>query len=238
MPTRGRCYVQGMRTLFHMPLDPASRLVRIMLAEKGLPAQLVEKRPWDDEDGALAAVNPALTIPVLMDEPPTGGDVAVCPVNAIVEYLEDAYPNEALLPSTSAARAETRRLTYWFTEKFDAEVSDNTLRERINRRLMRRGQPDYERLKIGADCLVWHLDYAQWLLDQRHWFAGERYTVADIAAASQLSCLDYLDLVPWEKFPAVKDWYARIKSRPSLRPIMRDRMDGVPPPPHYDNPDF
>ena len=227
-----------MRTLLHMPLDPASRMIRIILAEKGLPAQLVEKRPWDDSDGALAAVNPAGTIPVLVDEPPTGGELSICPTITIVEYLEDAYPNDSLMPSTSAARAETRRLTQWFMEKFDAEVADNTLRERIDKRLMRRGQPDYERLKIGADALAWHLDYAAWLLDQRTWFAGERYTVADIAAAAQFSCLDYLDLVPWDKFPPVKDWYARIKSRPSLRPVLRDRMDGVPPPAHYDNPDF
>ncbi len=227
-----------MRTLLHMPLDPASRMVRIILAEKGLPAHFVEKRPWDDDDGALAAVNPAGAIPVLLDEPPTGGDLAVCPASAIVEYLEDAYPNSPLLPATSAARAETRRLIQWFMEKFDTEVSDNTLRERINKRLMRRGQPDYERLKAGVEALSWHLDYAAWLLDQRHWLAGERYTVADIAAAAQLSCLDYIDIVPWEKFAPVKDWYARMKSRPSFRPVLRDRMDGVPPPSHYDDPDF
>ncbi|WDI32095.1 glutathione S-transferase family protein [Hyphococcus flavus] len=227
-----------MRTLFHMPLDPASRLIRIVLAEKGLPAQAIEKRPWDDEDGALASVNPALTIPVLMDEPPTGGELAICPTTVIIEYLEDAYPNESLMPSTSAARAETRRVTQWFMDKFDVEVTGNTVRERINRRLMRRGQPDYERLKIGADCLVWHLDYCAFLLEQRTWFAGERYTVADIAAAAQFSCLDYLDLVPWEKFPGVKEWYARMKSRPAMRPVLRDRLDGIPPPSHYDDPDF
>ena len=63
-------------------------------------------------------------------------------------------------------------------------------------------------------------------------------TIADIAAAAQLSCPDYIDLVPWETFPPVKDWYARLKSRPSMRPILRDRIDGLPPPAHYDNPDF
>lgn len=233
-----RCYGYAMRTLFHMPLDPASRMIRIILAEKGLPVQLVEKRPWEDEDGSLSAMNPAGTVPVLVDEPPTGGELAVTPALAIVEYLEEAYGALPLLPSTSAARAETRRLCAWFMDKFDAEVSDFTLRETIDRRLMRRGQPDYERLKAGGGALAWHLDYAAWLLEQRHWFAGERYTLADIAAAAQFSALDYIDLVPWDKFPGVKDWYARIKSRPALRPILRDRMEGLPPPAHYDDPDF
>ncbi len=227
-----------MRTLFHMPLDPASRAIRIILAEKGLPAQFVEKRPWADEDGSLAAVNPAGTVPVLLDEPPTGGEVAISPASAIIEYLEEAYASEPLLPATSAARAESRRLCAWFTSKFEAEVTAFTLRERVDKRLMRRGQADYELLKAGADALAWHLDYATWLLDQRYWLAGDRMTIADIAAAAQLSSLDYIDFVPWDKFQSVKDWYARIKSRPSMRPILRDRIDGLPPPAHYDNPDF
>ncbi len=227
-----------MRTLFHMPLDPASRMIRIALAEKGLPAQFVEKRPWDDEDGALAAVNPAVTIPVLMDEAPTGDEVAIAPASAIIEYIEEAYSSEPLLPATSAGRAEARRLSAWFIDKFEREVSAFTLRERIDKRLMRRGQPDYELLKAGAEALAWHLDYASWLLEQRYWLAGERMTVADLAMAGQLSALDYIDCVPWEKFPAVKDWYARLKSRPSMRPVLRDRIDGLPPPAHYDNPDF
>lgn len=227
-----------MRTLIYMPLDPASRMIRIMLAEKGLPAMLVEKRPWADEDGALAAVNPAGTVPVLIDEPPTGGEVAISPAGAIVEYLEEAYGSEPMLPSTSAARAETRRLCAWFGEKFENEVTALTLRERVDKRLMRRGQPDYELLKAGAEALAWHLDYTSWLLDQRYWLAGERMTAADLAAAGQLSALDYIDFVPWDKFARVKDWYARLKSRPSMRPILRDRIDGLPPPSHYDNPDF
>jgi len=221
-----------------MPLDPASRMIRIILAEKGLPAQFVEKRPWADEDGTLAAVNPAVTAPVLIDEPPTGGEIAISPVTAIVEYLEEAYASEPMLPSTSAARAETRRLCHWYMDKFEAEVTALTLRERVDKRLMRRGQADYELLKAGADALAWHLDYTAWLLDQRYWLAGDRMSAADIAAAAQLSALDYIDFVPWEKFPAVKDWYARLKSRPSMRPVLRDRIDGLPPPAHYDNLDF
>ncbi|MEZ5894559.1 MAG: glutathione S-transferase family protein [Parvularculaceae bacterium] len=227
-----------MRTLIHMPLDPASRMVRIVLAEKGLPAQLSEVRPWDDPQGRLAAVNPAAALPVLIDEPPTGGEIALYPPAAIVEYLEEAYSSEPLMPGTSAGRAETRRLFSWFIDKFEAEVSRLTLREKIDKRLARRGLPDYELVRAGAEALSWHLDYASWLIEQRHWLAGDKMTVADIAAAAQLSALDYVDLVPWDKFQPVKDWYARIKSRPSMRPILRDRIDGLPPPIHYDNPDF
>ena len=226
-----------MRTLFHMPLDPASRMVRVVLAEKGLPAEALEKRPWED-DGALAAINPARSVPVLMDEPPTGGTINVTPAMAIVEYLEEAYPTPALFPSTSAARAETRRVCAWFLHKLDDEVIDLLVRERIDKRLMKRGQPDYDLLKAGNEALGWHMDYFSWLLDQRPWFASEKFTLADIAAAAFISSIDYVDAVPWGKFPVVKEWYARMKSRPSLRPILRDRIEGIPPPQHFDDPDF
>ncbi len=226
-----------MRTLFHMPLDPACRMVRIALAEKGLPAQLVERRPWDD-DGSLIALNPVGTVPVLTDEAPTKGVINAAPAMVIIEYLEDAYPATPIYPSTSAARAEVRRLCAWFTQKVEHEVIDLVVRERIDKRLMRRGQPDYERLKQGSEALAWHMDYFNWLLEQRTWLAGEKYTAADIAGAAYISAIDYVDAAPWEKFPMVKDWYARVKSRPSMRPILRDRINGLPPPRHYDDPDF
>ncbi len=220
-----------------MPVDPASRMVRLALAEKGLPARMVETRPWAD-DGTLAAANPACETPVLIDEPPTGGEITLSPAATIMEYLEEAYPAATLFPSTSAARGEMRRLIAWFCDKFEREVIAYTVRERIDRRLMRRGQPDYDRLRQGLEALSWHMDYFNWLLDQRPWFAGEKYSGADIAAAGYLSAVDYVDAASWEKFPAVKEWYARIKSRPSFRPILRDRVDGVAPPDHYDDPDF
>lgn len=228
-----------MRTLLHLPLDPASRTIRIILAEKGLTVRLVDTPPWEDEGAqTLAAANPACTMPVLIDTPPTGGKVSISPVSAIIEYLDEAYMGSPVLPSASAARAETRRICAWFHEKFDPEVNNLTLRERVDKRLMRRGQPDYERFKEGARALSWHLDYIAWLLDQRTWLAGERFSAADIVGAAHFSALDYIDIVPWDEFPSVREWYARIKSRPSMRPILKDRIESLPPPSHYDDPDF
>ena len=220
-----------------MPLDPASRMIRVILAEKGLPAQTANRPPWDD-DGTIAQANPAGTIPVLIDESPTGETISLAPANVILEYLEDAYPSLPLLPSTSAARAETRRICMWFIDKFERDVIAPIVREKIDKRLMRLGQADYDLLKQGNAALVWHLDYFSWLLDQRRWLAGEKMTVADLTGAAYFSSLDYVDAIPWEKFPVVQEWYARIKSRPSMRPILRDRIDGLPPPAHFDNPDF
>lgn len=226
-----------MRRLLQTPFDPASRLARLVLSEKGLVAQHVETPPWEENQDLLQH-NPAGTIPVLIDTPPTGGEHAISPILVIIDYLDEAYSNTPSLPGTSAARAETRRLCDWFTHKFETEVTTLTVRERIDKRLRRRGQPDYEYLKQGLSALSWHMDYMTWLLEQRSWLAGEQRSAADFAAAAQISSLDYIDAISWDKFPVVKEWYARLKSRPSFRPLLNDRIEGLPPPAHYDDPDF
>ena len=44
--------------------------------------------------------------------------------------------------------------------------------------------------------------------------------------------------VPWQQFPAVREWYASIKSRPSFRPLLADQLPGFPPASHYADLDF
>jgi glutathione S-transferase len=63
-------------------------------------------------------------------------------------------------------------------------------------------------------------------------------TLADLMAAAQLSAIDYLGDVPWDAHEGAKDWYARLKSRPSFRALLADNLPGAPPPPHYADLDF
>ncbi|NWG71972.1 MAG: glutathione S-transferase family protein [Parvularculaceae bacterium] len=226
-----------MRTLLHTPLDPSSRAVRLVLAEKNLTARLVNVAPCSTSEELLHR-NPAGAPPVLIDEPPTGGEVAISPAPAISEYLEDAYGASSLMPSTSAGRAETRRLVYWFETKFESEVNAKLLRRKIDDRIEGRYRIDLELWRQGVDRLCWHLDYMSFLLEGRAWLAGERMTLADLHAAAHLSGIDYLGSVPWTDFAAVKEWYQRLKCRPSFRPLLADRVEGVPPPAHYDDLDF
>lgn len=225
-----------MRSLLGQSFDPKTRFVRLALAEKGLGARLVETRPGEPI-GDLAQINPALTVPVLIDEPPSGGEIAVTPAAAIAEYLEEAYGEMPLLPATSAGRAEARRLFHWFSEKFDAEATALIARPRAFGARGRRWE-DPEPIREFSAAIVWHFDYMSFLLEQRRWIAGDRLSIADLAAAASLSVNDYFSLVPWSDFPDVRDWYARLKSRPSMRTILADRLEGAAAPAHYANPDF
>ncbi|HET6468844.1 MAG TPA: glutathione S-transferase family protein [Geminicoccaceae bacterium] len=221
-----------MRRLLHFPLCPFSRKVRVALREKGLACELVEVQPWEGKE-ELLALNPASEVPVLVDE-----DLVVADSGVIGEYLDEAYPEQTLLGRSLEQRNETRRLVSWFDSKFAREVTDLLWREKLLKRLKRSGTPNSEALRTGAANIRGHLAYVAWLFDGRRWLAGDELTMADIAAASHLSVLDYLGDVPWGAFPAARDWYAKIKSRPSFRPLLMDRLVGVKPPQHYDDLDF
>ena len=222
-----------MRTLYHHPIHPLSRVARVMLAEKGLPFEPVVEKPWERRTDFLK-MNPAGEVPVLVEEDGT----VVAGGLAVIEYLEEAYPDTPLLPREVAARAEVRRIADWFLHKFEREVGENLVGEKLIKRLSGQGHPFAPAIRAGLANITYHLDYIAFLSERRPWLAGTAFTLADIAAAAQLSCLDYIDNVPWDRSPEAKDWYARIKSRPSFRALLADNITGCPPPRHYSDLDF
>jgi len=222
-----------MRVLYHLWLSPPCRKVRIVLREKGLDFELKTENTWERREEFLA-INPAGEVPVLVED----DGAVIADSGAICEYLEEVAPRPALLPGTPAERAEVRRLVAWFDGKFGAEVSDNLVGEKILKRLLRRGAPDARAIRAGRENIHYHLDYIGWLTERRNWLAGPDLSLADIAAAAHISAVDYLGDVPWEAHLPAKDWYVRIKSRPSFRAILADHIPGEPPPRHYADLDF
>ncbi len=221
-----------MAKLYHVPLSPFCRKVRLSLAEKKIECELVEERYWERDPDFLRR-NPAAKVPVLRIDGRTMPESA-----AICEWLEEVYPDPPLLPQEADARYEVRRLVAWFDDKFHREVTANLLYERVNKKVMKQGYPDSGNVKAGAQAIKFHLDYMAWLLDRRRWLAGDRMTLADFAAAAHLSSLDYISDVDWHRSETVKDWYAKIKSRPAFRGILADQVPGFPPPAHYADLDF
>ena len=222
-----------MRSLLHLPLSPECRKVRIVLAEKGLDVDMRVEETWKRRE-AFLALNPAGEVPVLIEE----DGMALSDSAAICEYLEETAPEPALLGTGARERAEVRRLVAWFDRKFNAEVIDNLVGEKINKRFLGLGQPDSGAIRAGLTNIHTHLDYIAFLVERRNWLASDRLSLADIAAAAHLSVIDYLGDVPWEQHEAAKSWYAKIKSRPSFRPLLADLVPGLVPPKHYRNLDF
>ena len=221
-----------MARLYHFALSPFCRKVRLVLAEKRIEVELIDEKYWEPSTEFLRR-NPAGKVPVLKID-----GLLLTESAAICEYLEETRPEPPLMPSDPKARAEVRRLMHWFDDKFHHEVTKNLVYERVNKKIMRGGYPDGKAVKTGAQQIKYHLDYMAWLLDHRRWLAGDKMTMADFTAAAHLSCLDYISDVDWDRSAAVRDWYARIKSRPAFRPLLADQVPGFPPPPHYADLDF
>jgi len=224
------------RTLHHFPLDPASRQVRLALGEKRLPFADVQVRYWE-RPREFTKLNPSGMTPVLVEG--TGEDALVlCESRAILDWLEEAHPEPALLGREAAERAEARRLITWFDKKFEFEAGGFILHEKMEKRLLGLGAPEHGALRQGREGVKVHLRYVEGLLQAREWLAGRRLSLADFAAAAHLSVLDYFGDVPWADFPAVKTWYMKLKSRPAFRPLLADRWPGLTPARHYDDLDF
>ena len=230
-----------MLKLYHHPMSGPSRYVRLLLAEFALSAEFTEEKPWLRRKEFLA-LNPAGTLPVLID-----GDVdPVCGATVAGEFLDETagamMREKRLMPENPHSRAEVRRLVEWFTQKFENEVSRYLVGERVFKQLMRPeeggGSPDAALIRAGRNNLKSHLKYVGWLAASRNWLAGTRISQADMAAAAALSVMDYMGEISWESEPAARDWYMRVKSRPSFRPLLADKVPGLPPASHYIDLDF
>ena len=222
-----------MRTLYHLWLHPFSRKIRIVLAEKNLAFDAQIEKIWERRTEFLA-MNPAGDVPVLIE--PDGTTLANSSV--ICEYLEEVYPERNLLGFDPIQRAETRRLVGWFDVKFNREVSDNLLGEKLMKPMLKLGEPHAPSIRAGNANIHYHLDYIGFLTEKRNWLAGNEFSLADIAAASHLSAIDYIGDVPWEEHQNAGEWYARVKSRPSFKALLEDKVPGFKPVDHYENVDF
>ena len=223
-----------MRTLYHHPLCPFSRKVRLVLAEKKLEFELVQEAPWEARED-FQLISPGGEVPVLTQDgaEPLGDAIA------ITEYLDELHREPPLLPSDPLDRAEVRRLVGWFDGKFNREVTVPLVGEKVIKRLSQvRGEPDSRLIRGGFAAIHRHLDTITWLTERRTWLAGPQFSLADITAAAHISCIDYLGDVPWEGHQGAKDWYVRVKSRPAFRTLLADHVHNIPPARHYADLDF
>ncbi len=230
-----------MAVLFHHPMCPHSRFVRLAAAEYGLELDLVEERTFERRSEFLA-LNPAGTTPVLVEQ----SGMVIPGTGPIAEYLDEtrglALGNRRLLPEDPGSRVEVRRLLDWFNLKFFDEVSGYLVTQKIYKRFMPMdgggGAPDMDQVRAARSNIRYHLRYIGYLVSRRNWLAGDDLSYADLAAAAHLSSADFLGDVPWAESENAKDWYVRVKSRPSFRALLSDRVPGMTPDPVYADLDF
>ena len=222
-----------MRTLYHLWLSPFCRTVRLVLHEKRVEFEMKGESVWERREGFLA-INPAGDVPVLVEADGT----AISGSGVICEFLDEIYSEPPLIGRQALPRAEVRRLVDWFDRKFNAEVTKNLVGEKMMKRFLGLGEPDSTVVRAGHANIHCHLDYIAYLIDRRKWLAGDFLSLADLAAAAHLSAVDYIGDVPWKDHEGAKNWYSRVKSRPSFRTLLEDNIPGAPPSKDYRNLDF
>ena len=215
--------------LYQFPLCPFSRKLRLLMSEKGIGYELWRENPRERRDEFLT-LNPAGRTPVLHD--PEKG-LTLCDSRAICEYLEETVDKNPMIRGSASERAEVRRLTALFDENFYEDVTAPMLLERMKKRLFLRQSPDSKALRVAMKLAHEHLEYIDYLIDNRPWLAGATMSLADLAAAAQISVADYLGGIDWSGHEQSRGWYSVFKSRPSFRPLLSERMDVIQPPEHY-----
>lgn len=225
-----------MYRLYHHPICPFSRKVRVHLAAKEIGCELIQENFWDRRKEFIA-MNPACSVPVMFDN---SSATVVVNSSVIIEYIEEKHDEtKSFLGESPAQRAEVRRLQYWFDEKFYHEVSKHVLFERyFNRFLHGAGSPNSEILRVARRNLNIHLSYIEYLLESKRYLAGDQISVADFAAACQISVLDYFGDINWHHYLPAKDWYSVIKSHKIFNEILKDRIPGISPAEWYSKLDF
>jgi len=214
--------------LYQFPLCPFSRKIRLLLSEKNVAYDLVREDPWSASD-MFFNLNPAGRTPVIVNR---DKNIIIPDSRAIAEYFEEVVERSPMINGSAAQRAEIRRLVALFDESFYADVTAPLLSERMRKRILRQ-PPDSGALRNAMKLAHGHLDYLDWLIDNRPWVAGSTMSLADLAAAAQISVADYLGGIDWTGHEQSRGWYAVFKSRPSFRPLLTERMDAIKPPPHY-----
>jgi len=215
--------------LYQFPLCPFSRKVQLVLGEKTIAYEPVTLYPWDAGE-EFRRLNPAGRVPVLHDP---GRKMTLIDSQAICEYLEETVDDRPLILGSARGRAEIRRLVALFDESFFGDITAPLLHEKMRKRLVLRQSPDSRTLREAMRLLHEYLDYVDWLVDNRRWLAGAQLSLADFAAAAQISVVDYLGDMDWSDHTSAHEWYRVMKSRPSFGPLLRQKMDGLPPPRHY-----
>ena len=178
--------------LYDAPRCPYCARIRILLAEKGVELEVVEI-DLSDRPAWLYEKNPTGRVPVLEEDGRPLPESAV-----IMEFLEERYPDPALLPPDPADRAAVRLLIFR-----DDDLTD-----------------PYYALRRGEDGAAEELDTVlgrfDTMLAGRPYLGGAEYGLADIALVPWfLRARDMLG-VDLDRFPSLSDWLARLEQRPAI----------------------
>jgi len=199
--------------LYSGPLSLFTAKVRIALAEKNLPCELIQV-PFSRKDGyspklpEMLAINPKGQVPVLLDD-----DLAIYDSTIILEYLEERCPEPPLYPADVKERALCRQ-----AEAASDEIFFPLVWPLIEEVFYKPDPAQRDAAKIASFTARIQEEYDRLdrRLRDRDYFCG-CFTVADIAYFLTISFAMFLGVPPAPRHERLNAWYARLAQRPSVK---------------------
>lgn len=236
-----------MLELYHNINSVCAQKVRIALKEKGLePKEHLLTLRGDQNDPEYLKLNPNGVVPTLVHD----GQVII-ESSLILYYLDDTFPDPPLMPKAPFKRHRVRLynklideyvhnsctiLTFATAfrpnflklprEQWMAEINKSPLKQRV----------EYKRSVIehGLDseyvgyALAQHRKLLSWMaedLKQGPYLAGDAFTLAECAVIPYILRLELLKLSGmWTDYPAIADWWGRVRERPTVQAAIFERM--------------
>lgn len=224
--------------LYSANFCPFSRKVRFFLEERDIEYETRETKFWLREK-SFVKINQASEVPVLKN---LQTQEIICDSYLICSYLDEIEINSddyfRFLGDNRREKYEIQRLHMWFDKKFYYEITHHLVEEIFLNFVQGNGSTNTNRINVAMMNLEKHIKYMEYLLSSRKWLAAERFSMADIAAAMQISIIDYLGYVEWNKYPKLKDWYMTIKSKQGFRKMLSEKIAGFSESKYYSKLDF
>jgi glutathione S-transferase len=236
-----------MLELYHSINSVCAQKVRIALKEKGQePKDHMMTLRGDQYDPAYLELNPDGVVPTLVHD-----GKPIIESSLILYYIDDAFPEPPLMPKHPYQRHRVRMynklvdeyvhnsctiLTFAtaFRPAF-LKMTPEAWQAEINKAPLKR-RAEYKRSVIehGLDsefvieALAHHRKLLSWMADSLKggpYLAGEAFSNADCAAIPYILRLELLKLSGlWDRYPAVAEWWERMRPRPSVKAAIFDRM--------------
>ena len=217
-----------MITLYHYYLCSSSRYIRLILEEQKIKYETQLENYWKPQKDFLQ-LNPAGHLPVIVNEE----NFPVIGANACIEYIKDLEVKNRLFVDDYREKAEINRLVHWFDVIFKKEVFDPIIYEKVFSGILDNITPNSENIRAALNNLDFHIEYFNYLLNSKNYFIKDDLTFLDFLAAANFSVLDYLGLLNLKDYENIKEWYFKIKSRPSFKTLLKDQIVGLNPHENY-----
>ena len=197
--------------LYDFKSSPNCQRVKVVLAEKNLPYEIipVDLRQQEQKTPEFLKLNPYGKVPVLLDD-----GTALYESCIINEYLNEKYPSPPLMPADPGKRAKARILTDYGLAHLDEPYQK--LRVELMKGQAEQKQETIEAAKNSLRKLLQHLENE---LGDQPYLAGN-FSLADAALIPRFIRLEGFGVLPDPALPGLGKYLQRMKERPSVNAIL------------------